>query len=67
VARLVARVRISGVDFVEGDQLFLVGADEPGDRRGGLGQSGVQELALGGGGVGGAGLLELLRSQRAHV
>ncbi len=47
-----------GPEFVEGDQLLLVGADEPGDRRGGPGQSGIETLALCGGGVCGAVLFE---------
>ncbi len=53
-----AQLGHAGAELVEGDQLLLVGADEPGDRRGGLGQSGIKTLALGGGGVDGAGLLE---------
>src|SRR6478672_64039 len=55
-----AQLGHAGAELVEGDQLLLVGADEPGDRRGGLGQSGIETLALGGGGVDGAGLLEPL-------
>src|SRR5664280_409304 len=54
------QLRHPGTEFVEGDQLFLEGADESGDRRGRLGQSGVETLALGGGGVRGADLLESL-------
>ena len=46
-----AQLGHAGPELVEGDQLLLVGADEPGDRRGGLGQSGIETLALGGGGV----------------
>ena len=49
-----------GPEFVEGDQLFLVGADEPCDGLAGLGQPGVEAFALDGGGVGGAGLGEPL-------
>src|SRR6478672_2826100 len=55
-----AQLGHAGAELVEGDQLLLVGADEPGDRRGGLGQCGIETLALGGGGVDGAGLLEPL-------
>ena len=44
--------------FVEGDQLFLVGLDQPGDRGRGLGQCLLQALLAGGGGVGGAQLLQ---------
>ena len=55
-----AQLGHAGPELVEGDQLLLVGADEPGDRRGGLGQSGIETLALGGGGVGGADLVEPL-------
>src|SRR4029079_5823542 len=36
-----AQLGHAGAELVEGDQLLLVGADEPGDRRGGLGQSGI--------------------------
>src|SRR6185503_1783393 len=57
---LVVQAALAGAQLVEGDQLMLVGADEPGARRGGLGQSGIETLALGGGGVDGAGLLEPL-------
>ena len=55
-----AQLEHAGPELVEGDQLLLVGADEPGDRRGGLGQSGIETLALDGGGVRGADLLEPL-------
>ena len=48
-----AQLGHAGAELVEGDQLLLVGADEPGDRRGGLGQSGIETLALGGGRVDG--------------
>src|SRR5664279_2434246 len=44
--------------FVETDQLFLVGGDEPLDRLAGFGQPGVETLALCGGRVGAAVLLE---------
>ena len=43
-----------GTEFVEGEEVFLVCADQPGDRAGGLGEGVVQALALGGGRVGGA-------------
>ena len=39
-----AQLGHAGPQLVEGDQLLLVGADEPGDRRGGLGQSGIETL-----------------------
>ena len=55
-----AQLGHAGPQLVEGDQLFLVGADEPGDRRGGLGQCGVETLALCGGRVGRAVLGEPL-------
>src|SRR3954469_21009114 len=50
----------AGAQLIEGDQLLLVGADQPVDRLAGLGQAGVQAGALRGGGVGGAGQLESL-------
>ena len=47
-----------GSEFVEGDQPFLVGADQPLDGLGGFAKGGVETLALDGGRVGGAGLVE---------
>jgi hypothetical protein len=44
--------------LVEGDQLFLVGLDQPGDGGGGLGQCLLEALLRGGGGVGGAQLIQ---------
>ena len=49
-----------GTEFVEGQEVFLVCADQPGDRAGGLGEGVVEALALGGGRVGGADLGEAL-------
>src|SRR5664279_4615121 len=49
-----------GAQFLEGDQFFLERADESADCGGCLGQPGVEALALGGGRVGGADLLESL-------
>jgi retron-type reverse transcriptase len=51
-----AQVGHPGTEFVEGDEVFLVGADQPGDRAGGFGKGVVQAFALGGGRVGGADL-----------
>src|SRR5664280_2834037 len=50
----------AGAQLVQGDQLLLVGADEPLDRLAGLGQGGVEPFALRGGRVGGAVLGEPL-------
>src|SRR4051794_33105264 len=50
----------AGAQLIQGDQLLLVGADQPVDRLAGLDQRGVQALALGDGGVGGACLVEAL-------
>jgi hypothetical protein len=47
-----------GSKFIEGDQLFLVGADESFDGFGGFAQPGVEALALHGCGVGGPGVGE---------
>ena len=55
-----AQLGHAGPELVEGDQLLLVGADEPTDRRGCLGQSDVEASALGGGGVDGAVVVEAL-------
>jgi len=44
--------------LVEGDQLFLVGLDQPGDGPAGLRQCLFEALLGGGGGVGGAQLIE---------
>ena len=54
------QVRHLGAQFVDGDQLLGVRLDHGGDRGGGLGQGQFQLLALPGGRVGGAGLLEPL-------
>jgi hypothetical protein len=51
-----AQVGHPGAELVEGDEVFLVGADQPGDRAGGFGEGVVQAFALGGGRVGGADL-----------
>src|SRR5215472_14088391 len=51
-----AQIGHPGAELVEGQEVFLVGADQPGDRAGGFGQGVVQALALGGGRVGGADL-----------
>ena len=48
----------AGPELVEGDQLFLEGVDQPGDRCGGLGQAVIDACALGGGGISCAVLLE---------
>jgi hypothetical protein len=50
-----AQVRHPGAQFVDGDQLLGECLDHGGDRGGGLGQRGLQLLALPGGRVGGAG------------
>ena len=55
-----AQGRHPRAQLVDGDQLLGVGLDHRGDRGGGLGQSQLQLLALPGGRVGGAGLLEPL-------
>src|SRR6266700_2890520 len=47
-----------GAQLVDGDQLFLECLDHPGDRGGSLGLREFQPLALAGGRVAGAGLLE---------
>ncbi len=52
------QLRHPGTELVDGDQLFLVGADEPLDRLAGLGQPGVEPFTLCGGGVGGAVVVE---------
>ena len=49
--------RHPGTQFVQRQQLFLVGLDQPADRGGGLGQREIEAGALGGGRVGGAGLV----------
>jgi hypothetical protein len=51
-----AQIGHPGTELVKGDEVFLVGADQPGDRAGGSGEGVVQALALGGGRVGGADL-----------
>jgi hypothetical protein len=47
-----------GSKFIEGDQLFLVGADQSFDGFGGFGQPGLEALTLRGCGVGGPGVRE---------
>jgi hypothetical protein len=47
-----------GSKFIEGDQLFLVGADQSFDGFSGFNQSGLEALALDGCGVGGPGVGE---------
>jgi hypothetical protein len=54
----VAQLGHPGAQFVEGDQLFLVGLDEAGDGGGGLVQGALQPGLGGGGRVGGAQLVE---------
>ena len=49
-----------GAEFVQGQEVFLVGPDQPADRAGGLGEAAVKALALGGGRVGGADLGQAL-------
>ena len=55
-----AQIGHPGTELVEGEEVFLVGADQPGDRAGGFGEGVVQALALGGGRVGGADLGQAL-------
>jgi hypothetical protein len=64
-AELAAQAELAGAEsghtlpqFVEGDQLFLVGLDQPGDRGGAFAQCLLEALLPGGGGVGGAQLLQ---------
>jgi len=54
-----AQVRHPRAQLIDGDQLLGERLDHGGDRGGGLGQRGLQLLALPGGRVGGAGLLEI--------
>jgi hypothetical protein len=53
-------VLAGGGAVADGDQLLLEGLDHRGDRGGGLGEGGFQPLALLGGRVAGAGLLQAL-------
>jgi hypothetical protein len=55
-----AQIGHPGAELVEGQEVFLAGPDQPGDRAGGLGEGVVEALALGGGRVGGADLGQAL-------
>ena len=55
-----AQVGHPGAQFVDGDQLLAERLDHAGDRGGGLGQRGVEAVALPRDGIGGAGGVESL-------